>query len=215
MVWAPSWLNLKCLKSLVCGPRSLFPSSIWPYTLFVSVTKMNVFSRFLIWATLLLHPTLGQSNTSASVIDPDLYPGASQSCLSALSTSGINCNPLVYSLYTNYYTSLQLDEVTDLCKDACYTGLEEHSATVSSACQGVQYYDEPSGSYYPANILDLQALSAFNQTCFKNKCVLPMIALFRNLDLHILVVNSARHIFKIPQPKVHAIIVGSNSSKNS
>ncbi|KAL3421595.1 LysM domain-containing protein [Phlyctema vagabunda] len=127
---------------------------------------MHLLSSSWIWATFLLRTSLGQDNTTA--IDPDLYPGASQACLSSLSTSGINCNPLVYSLYSNYYTSLELDEVTDLCKDACYVDLQAHMASVTSACQGVQYYDESTGSYYPPNILDLQALSGFNQTCFKN-----------------------------------------------
>ena len=121
----------------------------------------------LVWATFFWRISLGQDDNTTA-IDPDLYPGASQACLSALSISGVKCNPLVYSLYSNYYTSLELDEVTNLCKDTCYTSLQAHQASVDSACQGIQYYDEPTGSYFPPSILDLQALSALNQTCFKD-----------------------------------------------
>lgn len=117
---------------------------------------------------LLLRVVHGQDgNSSTLLVDPDVYPGASQACLDAL-TQAPRCNPLVYALYSSYYIYMDLDTITDVCRDTCFSDIRTHAANVTSACSGVQYYDEPSDSYYPPDLLDLQAMSALNITCIQN-----------------------------------------------
>lgn len=121
----------------------------------------------------LLQGVLAAGNTTSngtSLVDADVYPGASQECLIALGSTP-NCNPLVYALYGSYYMSINLETLTDLCRDSCFTSLLEHKLNVTTACDGIQYYDEASGAYYPPDLLDLQAMSAFNVTCVQNSYV--------------------------------------------
>jgi hypothetical protein len=125
---------------------------------------------YILFIALLERAVRGQNSTSSNstlLVDPDVYPGASQICLDALSYEP-NCNPIVYALYGSYYTSIDLETLTDLCRGSCFTSLQAHQANVSSACEGIQYYDESSGSYYPPDFLDLQAISGFNVTCIQD-----------------------------------------------
>jgi hypothetical protein len=116
----------------------------------------------------LLRIVSGQDgNTTLLLVDPEVYPGASQACLNALAQPP-RCNPLVYGLYSSYYIYMDLATVADICRDTCFSDIRTHAANVTSACPGIQYYDEPSGSYYPSNLLDLQAMSALNTTCIQN-----------------------------------------------
>jgi len=159
---------------------------------------------YLAFTAILLQRVCAQNSTqnATTLVDPDLYSGASQACLAALGPAS-NCNPLVYALYGSFYNSIDLVTLTDLCTDECFSSIQQHRDTINNECAGVQYFDAPSGSFYPVDMLDLQAIAGFNLTCtqdgYVNSTILSQIHLLINIGL-----SFARHISKTILTSNHA-----------
>jgi len=78
----------------------------------------------------------------------------------------VSCPASIGWLYADEFPNLAAEQLTALCTTECWDSLQTHRQNLTTSCDpDVEYFDEPTNTYWALTAFDDRALENYNLTC--------------------------------------------------